>query len=136
MALQSKAIKISDRAYSLIRKELGFRVNSDNDRIKLKEVASDLIIAGFEQKQDNPSIEELTVQYILSIKKWKSDFDESTIEMVAHIIFWEHVKLALSKGYNSEQAMDHVHQFLTNKKNKSNLIGIVGNYLNSIKEIL
>ena len=55
--------------------------------------------------------------------------------MVTHIVFWDHFKLALSKGYNSEQAMDHVHQFLTNSKNKSNLTGIVENYLNSINEI-
>ena len=53
--------------------------------------------------------------------------------MIAHIVYWDHIKLALSKGYNSEQAKEHVHDFLTSSKNKSNLIGIIENYVHSIE---
>lgn len=133
MVLHSKAIKISDKAYAALKKELGLRINSDNDRIKFKDVASDLIIAGFESKKDISSIEKSTIQHILNIKKWKSDYDEGVIEQIAHIVYWEHIKLALSKGYNSDQATSHVHQFLTSSRNKLNLMGLVENYLNSIE---
>lgn len=134
MAMHSKAIKISDRAYSAIRKELGIRINSDIDRIKFKDVASDLIILGFEQKEKNESLEDLTVQYIISLKGWDEHFTDSTIENIAHIVFWEHIKLALSKGFNANQAKEHVYQHLTDSNNKNNIIGIVENYLKSFKK--
>lgn len=132
MALQSKAIKISDRAFSVIRKELSIRINSDNDKIKFKDVASDLIIAGFELKKDTSNLENITVQYILSIKKWEYNYDLEIVEQVAHIVYWEHIKLALSKGFNVNQAKEHVNYFLTQSSNKSNVIGFVENYLSSI----
>lgn len=132
MALHSKAIKISDRAYAVLRKELGTRMNSDNERIKFKEVASDLIIAGFELQKDSSNIENLTVQHILSIKNWDHDYDIEIVEQVAHIVYWEHIKLALSKGFTVKQAPDHVNYFLTQSSNKSNVIGFIENYLSSI----
>ena len=132
MAFHSKAIKISDKAYTALRKELGSRMNSDNDRIKFKDVASDLIIAGFELKKDTSNLENLTVQYILSIKKWENDYDLEIVEQVAHIVYWEHIKLALSKGFTVKEAPEHVNYFLTQSSNKSNVIGTVENYLSSI----
>lgn len=132
MALHSKAIKISDRAYTVLRKELGSRISTDNDRIKFKEVASDLIIAGFELQKDSSNLENLTVQYILSIKSWSHDYDIEVVEQVAHIVYWEHIKLALSKGFTAKQAPEHVNFFLTQSSNKSNVIGIIENYLSSI----
>ncbi len=131
MALHSKAIKISDKAYSVIRKELGIRMSSDVGRIKFKDVASDLIILGFEQIENKQNLEDLTVQYIISLKRWDEAFIESSIEAVAHIVFWEHIKLALSKGYNSDQSKEHVYHHLTDSNNKNNIIGIIENYLKS-----
>ncbi len=132
MALHSKAIKISDGAYSVIRKELGIRINSENDRIKFKEVASDLIIAGFELKKETSNLEMLTVQHILNIKKWDNDYDIEIVEQIAHIVYWEHIKLALSKGFTVKQAPEHVNHFLIQSSNKSNVIGFMENYLNSM----
>ena len=71
-----------------------------------------------------------TIQYVLTIHSWHV-FDLDTIELVAHIVYWEHIKLALSKGFTAATAKDHVYQFLTNSENKSNVIGIIENYLKS-----
>ena len=131
MAVNAKAIKISNKAYTVLRQELEERMNSKSDRLKFKDMASDLIILGSKKKEEKNSEEE-TVQNMITLKKWDKKFDEAIIEAVAHIVYWEHMKLALSKGFRIDQAKAHVHQFLTDSGNKLNIIGIMENYLNSI----
>ena len=132
MVLHSKSIKISDRAFSVIRKELSLRMVTDHDRIKLKDVASDLILLGFENKKPEINYQNQTIQYLLTLKDWDTSFDIRTINFIANIVYWDHIKLALSKGYDSDSAEIHVFQFLTSGKNKLNIIAIIENYLNSI----
>ena len=65
--------------------------------------------------------------YEFKNKVLKSDGRPFYIEEVE-----DHIKLALSKGYDSDSAEIHVFQFLTSGKNKLNIIAIIENYLNSI----
>lgn len=130
MALQSKAIKISDGAYTAIRKEIAIRLHTPNTRIKFKDVASDLIIAGFNKKKEKINFEREVIDYIVTLKSWPAD-KLDTIDLIAHIIFWDHIKLALSKGFDATSSQEHVHEFLTNLENKFNVIAIIDNYLKS-----
>ena len=133
MTLNSKTIKISDEAFAVLNEETSTRMKSHNGRTKFNDVASDLIILAFNNIKDsqNNNFEILTIQHLKSLKNWGVNTNTDIIELISHIIYWDHIKLALSKGFSSTTARQHVYEYLTNSKNKQNIIGIIENYYTS-----
>lgn len=133
MTLNSKTIKISDEAFTVLNEEASTRMKSHNGRIKFKDVASDLIILAFNDVKDSQknNFEKLTIQHLKNLKSWGVNTNTDVIELISYIIYWDHIKLALSKGFSSTTAREHVYDYLTNSKNKQNIIGIIENYYTS-----
>lgn len=133
----SKVVKISKKAFSVLEAESKLRKKSNNERSKLKDVASDLIILGFEKNHNNQqsNLEDQTILHLINLKHRKTTADADIIELVANCIYWEHIKLALSKGFSAKESKEHVHQFLTSSANKQNLIGLIENYINSFSDL-
>lgn len=116
-----KVIKISEEAHNVIKDEIRRRINQGYIKVSQKEIASDLILERSEQIKkrlnEQKNYEQLTCEYIINqIKSVESHkYDREIVRLFAKILYWDHIKLALSRGMNATEAKEHVYQHLTSK---------------------
>ena len=135
MSKESKVVKISEEAYSLVRNELSRRLSENLPRVKWKEVTSDLIVLGAEHARktetDQKDYESLVVNYLSGNIKSSSEDDRAYSRLYAHVIYWDHVRLALTKGFTWKEAPEHVYEYLTKIEKRDQVINLLKNQLSS-----
>lgn len=137
MSTESKVIKLSEEAHNKVRKVLIRRLSEGQQHIRWKDVASDLIIKGFDQVESIEShndLESKTVDFLLEQIDILNDDERHNANLYSHIIYWDHIRLALAKGYSWKEAPSHVFKYLTSQDKKDTVVQLLLNHLSSLKE--